>query len=274
MLYEKQYLDLMEEVLLSGVWVENKRTNSRCLTLLNNTLYYGSEFPLLTTRKSYWKQAICEMLCYIRGYSTLQEFHSLGVHTWDANVSAWEHLNNPNKTNAGIIYGASSMMVGVSYPKLIRNIKANPTDRGHIWNFWNPEYFNEGCLRPCMFMHNFNVLNDTIYLSSYQRSLDICLGGAFNIIQTWFLLNITAHLTGLNAGMIMHTVANTHIYENQVELAKEHIKRKPYNPPKFIFKKDITLEDIMANINKDNFDEYFAIEDYQYHPAIKYPFTV
>lgn len=271
---EEKYLALMQEVLNEGIYVENSRTNSECLTLINKSMQYGSEFPLLTTRKMYWKQAICEMLCYMRGYTKLEEFHLLGVHSWDANALAWEHPNNPHKTNVGFIYGASSTLVGLTYPRLIENIKANPTDRGHIWNFWNPEYFNEGCLRPCMMLHQFNVLGNKLYLTSYQRSVDLPLGYSWNLVQTWFLLNVTARLTGYVPANILHTMSNVHIYKNQEELVEEHLKREPYDPPTFIFKKDITLEDIMYNINKDNFDEYFGLENYQYHPPIKYPFTV
>lgn len=266
---EGKYLSLMKEVLNDGIYVENARTNSECLTLVNKTMQYGSEFPLLTTRKMYWKQAICEMLCYMRGYTTLEQFHSLGVHSWDANAKAWKDTGE-----VGLIYGASASKVGMSYPQLVTQIKENPSDRGHIWNFWNPEYFNEGCLRPCMFLHNFNVLDNTLYLSSYQRSVDLPLGFSWNLVQTWFLLNVTARLAKLNVGTILHTMTNVHIYKNQEELAEEHVKREPFDPPQFIFKKDITLEDIMFNINKDNFDEYFGLEDYQYHPPIKYPFTV
>lgn len=272
---EHQYLNIVKDILTKGELVHNSRTNSECLTIINSQLKYSpEEFPLVTTRKSYWKQAICEMLCYMRGYSTLEEFHSLGVYTWDANVSAWEHPNNPTKTNAGIIYGASSAIVGLTYPQLIENIKANPSDRGHIWNFWNPEYFNEGCLRPCMYNHQFNVLGNKLYLTSTQRSLDILLGGNFNMVQVWFLLMVTAKLTGLEPVEAVHNISNVHIYDNQLPLVQEQLNREPYESPQFIFKKDITLEDIMYNINKDNFDEYFSLEGYQYHPPIKYPFTV
>lgn len=271
---EQQYLDILKST-LDGIPVFNERTQSNCLTLLNQSIYYNPlDFPLVTTRKSYWKQAICEMIAYIRGYSTLEEFHSLGVHTWDANVLAWDHPNNYTKTNAGLIYGASARRVGFSYAGVISAIKNNPSDRGIIWNFWNPEYFDEGCLRPCMFNHQFNVLNGGLYLTSTQRSCDLPLGGNFNMIQVWFLLMVTARLTNTWAMNAWHNITNCHIYENQVELVKEQLTRKPYDSPKFIFKKNITLEDIMININKDNFDEYFGLDGYQYHPPIKYPFTV
>lgn len=48
-----------------------KRTHGkRCLTVINADLTYDvatNQFPLITTRKSYWKAAIAEFLGYIRG---------------------------------------------------------------------------------------------------------------------------------------------------------------------------------------------------------------
>ncbi len=67
----QQYLDLCRRIIDSGEWVENERTGKRCLTVINADLEYqvgANTFPLITTRKSYWKSAIAEFLGYIRGY--------------------------------------------------------------------------------------------------------------------------------------------------------------------------------------------------------------
>lgn len=279
---EQQYLSILRHTLNSGSKVINERTDSPCLTTLNQRIEIRpDEFPLVTTRKSYWKQAISEMLCYIRGYTKLSDFHSLGVHTWDKNAEGWTQYGDYNKEtgmydrvpSTGIIYGASANKVGMGFTEVLDQIKNKPHDRGNIWNFWNPEYFERGCLRPCMYSHQFNVLNGKLYLSSIQRSSDLPLGENFNMVQAWFLLHVMAQLTGYKASFAHITIVNAHIYENQIEGVKEQLQRKPYNPPKFIFKKELTFEDIMENITKDNFDEYFEIQNYQYHPPIKYPFT-
>lgn len=271
----KQYLDLMKHTFKEGVMITNSRTKSVCLTTLDWTLKYKpNEFPLVTTRKSYWKQAICEMLCYIRAYTELEDFHKLGVHTWDKNAENWLHLANPYGNSVGIIYGVSAEAVGMGYSNIMDMIARNPSDRGIIWSFWNPEYFNKGCLRPCMYSHQFNVLDNTLYLTSIQRSVDIPLGLNFNMVQVWFLGALTAHLSGLSFGGATHHLVNCHIYENQVEGVIEQTQREPYMPPQLVFKKQITLDDVMRNITKDNFDEYFELIGYQHHPAIKYPFTV
>lgn len=271
---EQQYIAILEDCYENGVDVVNERTGSICRTILNQRIQFnGNEFPLLTTRKMYWKQAIGEMVAYIRAYKDLRDFHKLGVHTWDANVAAWDSPYKQGKYDTGTIYGASAQAVNVPYRKIIEQIKTTPNDRGIIWNFWNPHLFHIGCLRPCMYSHQFSVLDGTLHLSSTMRSLDICLGGAFNLVQCWFLLNITAKLTGLKVGTVTWNITNAHIYGNQIPLVPIQLERPMYTPPKLIIKDDFDMDALMVLLDKDNFEDYFELQDYKHHPAIKYPFT-
>ena len=97
----RQYLDLCQRIVDQGKWIENKRTGKRCLTVINADLTYDvakGEFPLVTTRQSFWKAAVAEMLGYIRGYDSAADFRRLGTKTWDANANdnaAW--LANPHR---------------------------------------------------------------------------------------------------------------------------------------------------------------------------------
>lgn len=302
----KQYLDLLQRIHDEGVWIENERTNTKCLTILNATFTYNvgkGEFPLLTTRKSYYRNAIGEMLAYLRGYTKLEDFHKLGVHTWDANATAesWmDSIYNTDKGNSvGLIYGAAgnklpfieySRLEGENrlsiYPgsytinvldNIINKLKEGNDDRGLIWNFWNPSVFHLGCLRPCMYQHQFSLLSDTLHLTSSQRSTDFALGASFNMVQCYFLLWVMAKLTGKKPGIATHHMVNIHLYENQYELSKEQLKREPYPSPKLICNKPITYESVFGlceneedNLHPNDFD----VEGYQCHPPIKYPFTV
>ena len=56
-------------------------------TCEENQGFSKNEFPLITTRKSYWKAAIAELIGYIRGYDNAADFRSLGTKTWDANAN-------------------------------------------------------------------------------------------------------------------------------------------------------------------------------------------
>ena len=282
---EQQYLTILKDCYENGTDIINERTGSICRTILNQRIQFdGNEFPLLTTRKMYWKQAIGEMVAYIRAYTRLEDFHSLGVHTWDENAKGWVErigiydslgkiVSYEDIPSTGVIYGASAKRVNFSYKDLLNSIKSKPNDRGHIWNFWNPEYFYKGCLRPCMYNHQFSVLNNTLHLTSTQRSADLPLGFSWNIVQCWFLLNITAKLTGLKVGTVTLNVTNAHIYENQLPFVPEQLDRPTYNSPKLIIKDKFNWDILMYGLNKDNFDKYFELQNYEYHPSIKYPFT-
>lgn len=116
----KQYLDLCHRIVNEGKWVANERTGKSCLTVINADLIYDvekGEFPLVTTRRSYWKAAIAELLGYIRGYDNAADFRNLGTKSWDANANenaAW--LANPyrkGEDDMGLVYGA----VGRNFPK-------------------------------------------------------------------------------------------------------------------------------------------------------------
>jgi thymidylate synthase len=282
----KQYLELCQRIINEGIWVDNERTGKRCLTVINHDLTYNvdeGEFPLVTTRKSFYKAAIAEMIGYLRGYRSAKEFRELGTKTWDANANdnqAW--LDNPARRgddDCGFIYGA----VAKDFPKpdggsvdLIQkvydNLRSGKDDRGEIITFYHPGAFHLGCLRPCMYSHHFSVLGDTLYLNSTQRSCDVPLGLNFNMVQVYFLLVIMAQITGLKAGKAYHKIVNNHIYEDQLELMRDvQLKREPLASPKLTINPDIkTLEDLQTWVTMDDFD----IEGYEHHPAIQYPFSV
>ncbi|HFQ5049232.1 TPA: thymidylate synthase [Vibrio vulnificus] len=281
----RQYEDLCQRVIDEGTWVENKRTGKRCLTVINADLEYdvaANEFPLVTTRKAFWKSAIAEMLGYLRGYDNAADFRKLGTKTWDANANlneAW--LNNPHRKgedDMGRVYGVQGRAwvkpdggTVDQYKKIIDNLSKGIDDRGEILSFYNVGEFHMGCLRPCMFLHQFSLLGDTLYLNSIQRSNDLPLGQVFNAPQTFFLLAITAQITGLKAGKVFHKIVNGHIYEDQLELMKEQLKREPYAPPKLIINPEIkSLEDLETWVTVDDFE----VIDYQHHEPIKYPFAV
>jgi thymidylate synthase len=188
-----QYEDLCKRVVEQGRWVENKRTNIRCLTLINADLEYNvgnNEFPLVTTRKCFYKAAIAELLGYLRGYSSAADFRAIGCKTWDANANqnqAW--LDNParkGQDDMGRVYGVQGRQwqrpdgsLLDQLQKIVNNLSRSIDDRGEILTFYNPGEFELGCLRPCMHTHTFSLLDGTLYLTSYMRSCDVPLGLTF-----------------------------------------------------------------------------------------------
>jgi thymidylate synthase len=282
----KQYLALCQRIIDEGTWIENERTGKRCLTVVNADLEYdvaNNQFPIITTRKSYWKAAIAEIIGYIRGYDNAADFRALGTKTWDANANenqAW--LNSPYRKgddDMGRVYGVQ----GRSWQrpdgsnldqlkKIVDDITNGIDDRGEILTFYNPGEFDMGCLRPCMHTHTFSLLNDSLYLTSYQRSCDVPLGLNFNQIQVFFLLQIMAQITGHKAGKAYHKIVNAHIYEDQLELMRDvQLKREPFESPQLKINPEIrTLRDLETWVTLDDFE----VIGYQCHDPIKYPFSV
>ncbi len=282
----KQYLDLCQRIVDEGEWIENKRTGKRCLTVINHTSTYdvaNNQFPLITTRKSFWKAAIAELLGYLRGYDNAAQFRAIGCKTWDANANdndAW--LNNPHRKgedDMGRVYGVQGRRWQKpdgstidQLKKIIDNLQRGIDDRGEILTFYNPGEFDMGCLRPCMHTHTFSLLGDTLHLTSYQRSCDVPLGLNFNQVQVFTLLALVAQISGLKAGKAYHQIVNAHIYEDQLELMRDvQLKREPFAAPQLIINPKIkSLEDLETWVTLDDFE----VVGYQHHEAIKYPFSV
>ena len=181
---EKQYINGLRHIFDNGVDLKNDRTGEVCRTVINIDMTYdgtSNKAPILTTRKIVNPYLpIAELLGYIKGVTSAKEMRELGTQSWNSNANenqAW--LNNPNRNgedDLGLIYGA----VAKNWPhydggsidlfhKVYNNLKNGIDDRGEIITFWNPGMFHMGCLRPCMYEHQFSLLGDDLYLNSKQR---------------------------------------------------------------------------------------------------------
>ncbi|AKO45344.1 thymidylate synthase [[Haemophilus] ducreyi] len=282
----KQYLDLCHRILNEGKWVKNKRTDKLCLTVINADLTYDvakGEFPLITTRKSFWKAAIAELLGYIRGYDNAADFRQLGTKSWDANANEnADWLANPYRKGVddmGLVYGA----IGRKFPKadngsldllkqIVDDLSNGIDNRGEIYTFYHPGAFHMGCLRPCLYSHHFSLLDGTLYLNSTQRSADVPLGLNWNMVQCYTFLALITQITNHKAGQVFHKIVNAHIYEDQLALMRDvQLKREPFATPTLTINPAIkSLEDLETWVTLDD----FKVENYFHHPSIQYPFSV
>jgi thymidylate synthase len=282
----KQYLALCQRIVDEGTWVENKRTGKRCLAVINADMEYdvaANEFPLVTTRKSFWKAAIAELLGYLRGYDNAAQFRAIGCNTWNANANdnqAW--LDNParkGEDDMGRVYGVQGRSWAKpdgghvdQLKKIVDDLSQGIDDRGEILSFYNPGEFELGCLRPCMHTHTFSLLGDTLHLTSTQRSCDVPLGQNFNQVQVFTLLALMAQITGHKAGKAYHKIVNAHIYEDQLDLMKNvQLARVPFAAPQLHINPEIkSLEDLETWVTLDD----FSVTGYEHHEGIAYPFSV
>ena len=177
------YIDLGKRIVKEGVFINNKRTNTRCLTVINHEFIYNvgnGEFPILTTKQVFWKSAIAELLGYIRGYTSAKDFRELGTKSWDANANlnpSW--LANPNRKGVddmGYVYGSVGRECRTSngntydqLQKIVNNLTLGIDDRGEILTYLDPGEEEHGCLRPCLFMYIFSIIEGTLHMQAVQR---------------------------------------------------------------------------------------------------------
>jgi thymidylate synthase len=287
---EKQYIDGLRRIYEHGTDIPNGRTGKFCRTIINIDLVYDcstNKAPITTTRVPNPVLAIAELIGYLRGATSAAQFRELGAKSWDANANknaAW--LANPNRAgedHLGLIYGGVAKNFPVASPpagapasldlfrKVYNNLKKGVDDRGEIITFWHPGMFHLGCLRPCMYEHQFSLLGDDLYLNSTQRSSDWALGTDANKLQVWLLLRLMAQITGKNPKTAYHRNVNCHIYDNQLSLVPLQLEREILAEPTLDINPDIkSLEDLETWVTPAD----FSITIEKTHPAIKYPFSV
>jgi len=105
------YLQLLQRILDEGLWQEN-RTGIRTKAISGASLRFNlaQGFPAVTTRKLPFKTFMGELVAFLRGNTSAENFRALGSKIWDANANenaAW--LANPHRTGTddlGRVYGA------------------------------------------------------------------------------------------------------------------------------------------------------------------------
>lgn len=246
--FDKDYLTLCEKILNEGVEVEN-RTGVNTVKIPGYFFEFDleKEFPILTTKQVFFKNAITEMLWIYQEQSNdvrwLQERNN---HIWDeweiAEDGKWKAtqnvLENGHLVKKEIVREFDKKYahtIGTAYgwivkryhliDELIDKIKNNPTDRRMIMSLWQNEFLNTAVLPSCVWSSEWDVTDGKINLFVHQRSCDVPLGLPFNITQYAVLLSLIASVTGLKPGKMYWSIKDAHIYVNQVDGIKEQIRR-------------------------------------------------
>lgn len=285
---EYQYLDSIQYI-LDHAQRKTDRTGTGTLSVFGTQCRYNLRddiFPLLTTKRVFWRGVVEELLWFIRGSTNAHDLSAKGVHIWDANGSRQfldsRGLYDRDEGDLGPVYGFQWRHFGAKYEdmhadytgkgvdqlaEVINTIKTNPDDRRIIMSAWNPTDLPKMALPPCHAFVQFYVCNDELSCQLYQRSADMGLGVPFNIASYSLLTYMIAHVTGLKTGDFVHTIGDAHVYVNHVDPLKEQLKREPRPFPKLYIKRkveeinDFTLED-------------FEIVGYKPHPKIQMEMAV
>lgn len=264
---EQQYLDLLAKILEKGQSKPSRGIHG-LKAIFGYQMHFDMRrgFPLLTTKKMPFNILLHELLWFVSGDSNIKYLQDHKIHYWDDFAD--------KDLNLGPVYGVQWRhwpdRDGGEVDQLqwaIDQIKNNPDSKAIIVSAWNPVDLEAMRLPPCHTMFQFDVTKGKLRMQLYQRSSDVFLGLPFNIAQYAMLLQMVAHLTGLEARELVVTIGSAHLYKNHLEQAKEQIQRKPGQLPKLT---------IVGNVrNIDSFREKnFLLSGYEPQAHIKAPLVI
>lgn len=275
-LHDLQYNRLARQILEQGE-VRRDRTGVGTKALFGTQMRFdlSKGFPLLTTKRVYWKAIVEELLWFLRGETNVRSLQAAGVSIWDE----WADENG----ELGPVYGSQWRSWPAFTPThplnphcdsferqtidqiadVIDSIVDNPDSRRHIVSAWNPAEVDEMALPPCHVLFQFDVsADDRLNCQLYQRSADFFLGVPFNIASYSLLTMMVAHVTGLTPGEFIWTGGNTHLYLNHLDQINDQLQRDPYRSPTVNLNPQVFCID-------DFGPEDIELVDYRSHPAIK-----
>lgn len=304
---EYQYLNLLQDILNNGYRKVDRGTGDASYSVFGRQLRFdlSQGFPLLTTKKVYWKGVLHELYWFMSGQSNIKYLVDNDVHIWDDYPYRIYRLKNENhklkiKTKEQFIekikkdnkfakkwgelpkiYGELWRSWPTRYKKTIdqlrwaiKEIVEDPNCHNAIVTSWNPEYlysmarYKDTSHFPiCHNMYQLNVIDGRISLHLYQRSADIFLGVPFNIASYALLTHIIAEIAGFAPGEFVHTFGDVHIYEMHLDQVREQLSRRPKPLPKLKFNHRFKTLDQFKT-------DYVELVNYNSYPPIKASLSV
>ncbi|KAM6908174.1 thymidylate synthase isoform 1-T1 [Lycodopsis pacificus] len=311
---ERGYLDQLEYIMQHGRR-KGDRTGTGVVSVFGAQARYSlrDQFPLLTTKRVFWRGILEELLWFVKGSTNAKELSEKGVKIWEANGSR-AFLDNLGFTDReegdlGPVYGFQWRHFGAEYTnmhadytgqgvdqlqKIIDTLNKNPEDRRIIMCAWNPKDLPLMALPPCHALCQFYVCDGELSCQLYQRSGDMGLGVPFNIASYALLTYMIAHITGLKPGDFVHTLGDAHIYVNHMEPLKVQVGqcKTAFRLPALGLLSDLLVLSESSQLQREirpfpklkilrkveSVDDFraedFEICDYNPHPTIKMQMAV
>lgn len=230
-----------------------------------NRYKLSEEFPALTLRRAGLKSCMDEVLwIYQRKSNNIKD---LAPHIWDE----WADESG----SIGRAYGYQ-VAQKTSYPegdmdqmdRVLWQLKNEPYSRRIMTNLYQFADLPEMNLYPCAFNAIYNVTQEpnesrpTLNMLLVQRSQDVLAANNWNVCQYALLLMMVAQVSDMNAGELVHMIADAHIYDRHVPVIEELISRPQYAAPRVSLNPEIhnfydfTTKDLIVN-------------DYEHGPQVK-----
>ena len=262
---DRIYIDTVRDILQNGVsdegldvrprWADGAPAHTIKKFGVVNRYDLREEFPVMTLRRTYYKSCIDELLWIWQKKSN--RVSELGSHVWDQ----WARPD-------GTIGKAYGYQLGVKhqYPegefdqvdRVLYDLKHNPASRRILTSLYNFDDLHDMALYPCAYSMTFNVSGNTLNAILNQRSQDMLTANNWNVVQYAALVHMMARVSGLEAGELVHVIADCHIYDRHIPLVEKMIEQEPYDAPTLWIDPEVTD---FYQFTKDS----FRLDGYRYH---------
>lgn len=223
----------------------------------------SKEFPIMTLRRTYWKSALDELLWIWQKKSN--DIHDLHSHVWDSWADESGSIGKAYGYQLGVKHRYREGMFD-QVDRVLFDLKNNPQSRRILTNIYNHHDLSEMALYPCAYSMTFNVSGKRLNAILNQRSQDMLAANNWNVVQYALLVHMFAQVSGLEAGELVHVIADCHIYDRHIPVVEEIISKPVFGAPKLSINPDV--KDFYAFTVDD-----FRLENYEYNKG-KYDFEV
>ncbi|MBD5424049.1 MAG: thymidylate synthase [Allobaculum sp.] len=237
--WDEIYCHLCEDILKNGTRVSNRTgVDTLKLPMAHFQLNVGEEFPILTTKQLFIRQAVLELLWIYQVQSNdVRWLQERNVHIWDAweidEEGLWKDLNtgqilrrfDPAMAHTiGTAYGYIVKKYGLM-DRLLESLQTTPDDRRRVMSLWQDAELDTAVLPSCVWSSEWDITDGKLNVLVHQRSCDVPLGLPFNVTQYAVLLCMVAQVCGLKPGILDWSIKDAHIYVNQIEGIEEQLHR-------------------------------------------------
>lgn len=234
------FINNCRDILANGFWDTESEVRPRWedgtpahtvkLFGLVNRYNLAEEFPILTIRKTAFKSCIDELLWIWQKKSS--NVKDLNSHIWDAWADETGSIGKAYGYQLGVKHQYKEGMFD-QVDRILYDLKHNPASRRILSNIYTFADLHEMKLYPCAYSVTFNVSGKKLNAILNQRSQDMLVANNWNVCQYAVLVHMMAQVSGLEAGELVHVIADAHIYDRHIPLVKEVLANAPAPAPAF-----------------------------------------
>lgn len=226
--FETQYMKALSDIYKHGYEDGKNERTGKCTKRLPGIVFridVEKEFPILKSKFVAGKTALREILWIFKDQSN--NIHDLNAKIWDEwadengciGKSYGYQMKNPISIYTDPVHKTPESFRSYKNQTefILEYLREFPTGRWAVSTLWNTSDLAGMNLVPCCYSAVWNLDGGRLNCMLCQRSGDMPYGVPFDTTQYAELMILFAKDLGVKPGILTHTIADAHIYENQMD---------------------------------------------------------